>query len=98
MVIHETDIVNRIHGIEGHIINLTCTVKSGQPNETLTWTSQGTVLKVGGPSILTVYLIANRTDHLQHYTCLANNSAVQKPLTKTIQLDIECKFISLIAF
>ncbi|CAC5412282.1 unnamed protein product [Mytilus coruscus] len=88
MAIRGSDNVDQLHGTEGQRITLTCTVKSGHPGETLLWTSNGTVIKVGGPRILTLDWFAKWSDHLQNYTCMANNSAMQEPLKKTVQLDI----------
>ncbi|CAG2198974.1 unnamed protein product [Mytilus edulis] len=82
------DNFGRKHGEEGQRITLTCTVKSGQPEETMLWVFNGTVVKVGGPRILRFDWIATRSDNLLNYTCMANNSATSEPLKKTVQLDI----------
>ncbi|XP_063417532.1 hemicentin-2-like [Mytilus trossulus] len=88
MMISGLDNFGRKHGQEGQRIALTCTVESGQPEETMLWTRNGTVVKVGGPRILRFDWIATRSDNLLNYTCTANNSATNDPLMKTVQLDI----------
>lgn len=92
------DNFDRKHGQEGQRITLTCTVKSGQPEETILWVFNGTVVKVGGPRILRFGWIATRSDNLLNYTCMANNSATSEPLKKTVQLDIACKFVYLLEY
>ncbi|XP_063411599.1 sialic acid-binding Ig-like lectin 10 [Mytilus trossulus] len=91
IAIDGSDNVDQVHGTEGQLITLTCTVKNGHPGETLSWSSNGTVVKVGGLRILILEWFAKRSDHLQNYTCMANNTAMQEPLERTIQLVIAYK-------
>jgi hypothetical protein len=76
----------------GYYITINCSVNSGIPNETMIWRYNNTVVGVGGPAFISFTFIPARRDHLKNLTCSASNSNFSLAITKTIQLNVQCKF------
>lgn len=78
-------------GEENHLMNLSCSVDSGKPPETLTWRRDRSIVKQGGPSKIVYSFIPAKTDYNSTFTCEAKNADMKKPLTKSIHINIKCK-------
>jgi hypothetical protein len=76
----------------GYSVTINCSVNSGIPNETMIWKYNNTVVAVGGPAFISFTFIPARKDHLKNLTCIASNSNFSQIITKTIQLNVHCKF------
>jgi hypothetical protein len=76
----------------GYSITMNCSVNSGIPNETMIWKYNNTIMVIGGPAILSNTLTPTRKYHLKNLTCSASNSNFNQAITKTIQLNVQCKF------
>ena len=76
----------------GYPVTINCSVNSGMPNETMIWKYNNTVVVVGGPAFISYTFTPARKDHLQNLTCSASNNNFSQAITKTIQLNVHCKF------
>lgn len=76
---------------EEEMLLLTCTVDSGKPAETMTWLSNGRIVLVGGPGILTYNFIPKRVNDGQNLTCMALNDVSTTSLQTTVILRLYCK-------
>lgn len=74
-------------------MKLVCNVKSGLPPETILWKMNGSILKKGGPGRIVYQFNPNRTFHNLNVTCEIMNNVTEKPITKSIRLDIKCNII-----
>jgi hypothetical protein len=81
-----------IQATAGYPVTINCSVNSGIPNETMIWNYNNTVVAVGGPAFISFTFIPARKDHLKNLTCSASNSNFNQSITKTIQLNVHCKF------
>ncbi|CAC5361919.1 DSCAM [Mytilus coruscus] len=80
-----------ITGTENQKMKLVCNVESGLPPEKILWEMNGTILKIGGPRRIVYEFYPNRTIHHSNITCEVMNNVTEKPLTKSIRLDIKYK-------
>ncbi|CAC5368456.1 unnamed protein product [Mytilus coruscus] len=80
-----------VDGKEKCPLNLVCSVEGGKPPEVLTWRKDGRIIMQEGPSKLVYSVIPDKTDHQSVYTCEAQNTDTEKPLTKSIHLNIKYK-------
>lgn len=80
-----------LEGEENKLLNLTCTVNSGTPFETITWYNMSFPIKSGGPGTLSLMAIPTRKNHNEQYTCKVDSYSLINPLEETITLDIKCK-------
>lgn len=81
-----------IQATAGYPVTIYCSVNSGIPNETMIWKYNNTVVAVGGPAFISYTFTPARKDHLKNLTCSASNSNFSKAITRTIQLNVQCKF------
>ena len=81
-----------IKATAGYPVTINCSVNSGIPNETMIWKYNHTVVAVGGPALISYTFTPARKDHLQNLTCSASNNNFSQAITKTIQLNVHCKF------
>lgn len=91
MNVLEANMTKLVLGIEGQQMTLTCDVNSGKPDETIFWMTNEKVVSSGGPGRLKYTFIPKLDDHLQIYTCKANNSLKSVPLEKKVQLRLTCE-------
>jgi hypothetical protein len=56
------------------------------------WRYNNTDVGVGGTAFISFTFIPARRDHLKNLTCCASNSNFSQAITKTIQLNVQCKF------
>lgn len=92
--ISDTDSENLVRGRENIPVNLTCTVTSGNPKETLAWIFNNTVLVSDNSSDRLSYMIVpDRTFNSRLYTCQADNGYLDSPLQTSISLNIDCKYV-----
>ncbi|CAC5366941.1 unnamed protein product [Mytilus coruscus] len=85
-----TDSKNLVHGHENIPVNLTCTVISGKPKETLSWIFNNTVLVSDNSSDRLSYMILpDRKFNSRRYTCQADNRYLDSPLQISISLNID---------
>lgn len=88
-----------IKGEEGNLLNLTCSVESGIPPETITWFNSSSPVKSGGPSVLTISIIPTRHHHHEQFSCKVEADSLLTPIQMNITLDIKCEFnIILLSF
>ena len=80
-----------IQATAGHPITMNCSVNSGIPKETIVWKYNNTIVAIGGPAFLSYTFTPTRKDHLKNLTCSASNSNFSHAITKTIQLNVQCK-------
>ncbi|CAC5411486.1 NCAM [Mytilus coruscus] len=85
-----------IKGEEGKVLNLTCSVESGIPLETITLYNVSSRLKCGGPGILTIRIKTTIFFyHAKMYSCKVEADTLLTPIQKNITLDIKNKpFVS----
>ena len=76
----------------GYSITMNCSVNSGIPKETIVWKNNNTIMVIRGPAFLSNTFTPTRKDHLKNLTCSASNSNFNQAITKTIQLNVQCKF------
>ncbi|CAC5361915.1 unnamed protein product [Mytilus coruscus] len=72
-------------------MKLVCNVESGLPPETIWWKMNGKSLKKGGPRRIVYEFYPNRSVHYSNFTCEVMNNVTEKPLSKSIRLDIKYK-------
>ncbi|CAC5379150.1 unnamed protein product [Mytilus coruscus] len=72
-------------------MKLVCNVESGLPPETIWWKMNGKSLKKGGPRRIVYEFYPNRSVHYSNLTCEVMNNVTEKPLSKSIRLDIKYK-------
>ncbi|CAC5368461.1 unnamed protein product [Mytilus coruscus] len=82
---------NTVNGKENCPLNLVCLVESGKPPEVLRWRKNGILISQGGPSKLVYSFVPMKTDHQSVFTCEAQNTDMEKPLTKSVHLNIKYK-------
>ncbi|VDI48726.1 Hypothetical predicted protein [Mytilus galloprovincialis] len=87
-IINETEKGTFI-GNENHLLTLDCNVESGRPPETIYWKKERTILKTGGPRRNFYTFRPGRSDHNTNLTCEVTNAVLDRPLTKTVRLDIK---------
>ncbi|XP_052080729.1 hemicentin-1-like [Mytilus californianus] len=92
---YETD-ENTIIGTEDELLKIACNVESGSPPETIYWKQNGRIQQIGGPRRNVFQFRTNRTVHNSTLTCEVVNDITNKPLIKTVRLDIKYKPIVLI--
>ncbi|CAC5394947.1 unnamed protein product [Mytilus coruscus] len=92
---YETD-ENTIIGTEDELLKIACNVESGSPPETIYWKQNGRIQQIGGPRRNVFQFRTNRTVHNSTLTCEVVNDITDKPLIKTVRLDIKYKPIVLI--
>lgn len=80
-----------LRGIEGHELTVVCTVKSGQPEETLALKTNGFTIKSGRNGRLEYPFIPTRKNKRQSFVCSASSETLENPLVCTVELDILCK-------
>ena len=81
-----------IQATAGYPVTINCFVSSGIPNETMIWNYNNIVVAIGGPAFISYTFTPARKDHLKNLTCSASNSNFSQSITKTIQLNVHCKF------
>ncbi|CAC5383203.1 unnamed protein product [Mytilus coruscus] len=80
-----------IKGEEGKVLNLTCSVESGIPPETITWYNVSSRLKYGGQGNLTIRIKTTKFHHTKMYSCKIEADTLLTPIQKNITLDIKYK-------
>ncbi|CAC5383226.1 unnamed protein product [Mytilus coruscus] len=75
--------------VDGNMLQLVCSVKSGKPNEILQWiTDRKVVQERGHNGTITYRLNASSSDHMKIFICSAMNEALDHPITKQVRLDV----------
>lgn len=82
----------------GSLQRLTCVAMGGNPLATVVWFKGGQKLesritKSGTTSSSEISIVVKEDDNGAEYRCEASNSATKKPLTKTVRLNVHCKYI-----
>ncbi|XP_063418514.1 neural cell adhesion molecule 2-like [Mytilus trossulus] len=76
---------------EGKFLNLTCSVQSGIPPETITWFNRSSPVKSGGPGNLTISFITQKNHHNNQFSCKVEADSLLIPIYKNITIDIKYK-------
>lgn len=86
---------------EGSSINLTCISSGGRPQPKLTWWHnnqllEGVVTRLSDKKVRNVLQMKNldRRDLLSSYTCQSSNNNLTDPITSSVMIDLNCKFMS----
>ncbi|CAC5378825.1 NCAM [Mytilus coruscus] len=80
---------NTLQVEEGSMLQLVCSVHSGQPKEILQWITDTAVVKEGGQNgTITYRLNASSSDHMKIFICAAFKEALYHPITKQVRLDV----------
>lgn len=87
-----------VKGIEHSSLDRICLVKKGKPPGVLRWRKNGTIIRLGGSSKLVYSFVPNENDHQSVYSCKVQNTFMEKPLKKTIHLDIQCKHSTTLSY
>ncbi|VDH91854.1 Hypothetical predicted protein, partial [Mytilus galloprovincialis] len=80
----------KVTATENETIQLYCNISSGMPKETLEWVYRGNVIQSGGPGSTRLMLKSTHKNSGQYY-CRANSSAVNTPITKSIDILVHYK-------
>ncbi|VDI19009.1 Hypothetical predicted protein [Mytilus galloprovincialis] len=80
----------KVTATENETIQLYCNISSGMPKETLEWVYRGNVIQSGGPGSTQLMLKSTHTNSGQYY-CRANSSALDTPITKSIDILVHYK-------
>lgn len=85
---------------EGSSINLTCISSGGRPLPKLTWWNnnqllEGVVTRLSDKKVRNVLLIKNldRKALLGSYTCQSSNNNLTDPISSSVMIDLNCKFV-----
>lgn len=81
-----------MQAVAEYSITMNCSVNSGIPKETIVWKHNNTIMVIWGSAFLSNTLTPTRKDHLKNLTCSASNNNFNQAITKTIQLNVQCKF------
>lgn len=76
--------------IEGNEATIACFVESGQPKEEMILYQNLTKLITGGPAFIMYTFTPTRYDHLNSFTCIANNN-YSSNIETTIKLFVHGK-------
>lgn len=85
-----------LYADEGIAFTLTCSVVSGKPAETLEWAKNYRPLSLGGPGNISYTFIPEDSNGGENYTCSARNLATDYPLSRSIQLFVNCKIFTIL--
>lgn len=91
MKIQNRNNITTVFANEGERLNLTCTVDSGIPGETLQWLMNQQNVAVGGPASLTYYFTPTRLNDREKFTCIALSDVTNTTLKMTVGLHLYCK-------
>lgn len=81
-----------VRGIEGHKLDIVCTVNSGKPQEVLFLKENGSIVKSGTSGKIVYSFVPSREDHLKAFECSAISATLEISLTDEVILDIQCKY------
>ncbi|CAC5370257.1 unnamed protein product [Mytilus coruscus] len=94
-ILEETE-PHRVIGVVGHDMSITCTVTSGEPEETLIIKDDdGKEIVKGGPGSVSLVRKPDHKDEGRNFTCLVL-SGDEQVLSYTVQLKLRCKKICFI--
>ncbi|CAC5393264.1 NEGR1 [Mytilus coruscus] len=80
-----------IEGEEDKLLNLTCNVQSGIPPEIIKWYNMSSLIKSGGPGVLTISFKTKRYHHNKQYSCKVEADSLLTPKQENITLNIKYK-------
>lgn len=89
---------NTISGIENESLTIECRVKSGKPAENLTLKSNKLIKITGRHGRIVYTFIPDRKHNNILFVCEAHSPLTAVPLTKTVAIEIKCKFVFTIHF
>ncbi|CAC5378115.1 NCAM [Mytilus coruscus] len=91
MKIQNLNNITEVFANEGERFNLTCTVDSGLPAETLQWLWNQRIVAVGGPASLIYYFTPTRSNDREKFTCIALSDVTNTTLKMTVGLHLYFK-------
>lgn len=93
ITIIESNGTNVINRKEGDNVTLTCKVEGAMKDDNLFWIKENIMQSSEKTSDSIIHkFIADRSDNMKEFVCMAKSSVFTRPLTASVLLNLKCKY------